>query len=329
MGALHAQQLRDEETLFTVWLDFHRRAAEGWPRTGLPIWLESVSGTSKVVQGQPSATTFRIRLQDLRAVKRQMELRLFFDDDANAQPTVTGWTETGTQVFSHGPLGGGVGLPTSENLTFWTTDVDFVEITVAGDGHTVRGALLELLQPEEVQRALDFTLPANLIEAFERTAPLVPQSDDLALFGRVKASLDTGVTKLSVPDSPSGTWEFNLTSAPLLAILTFELLDPDAEAPLEVTVNDRPVGAISVSWPDLADPAYVGLVRPLEPGMRFHYSGWLRAQKIVPASALQTGTNRLILSLPSNSGSVAVRALELQLKYNWKNLDYTLAPTSP
>ena len=159
---------------------------------------------------------------------------------------------------------------------------------------------------------------------------MVAPSDDLTLFGRVKATIDSGVTKLTADESPTGTWEFELQTVPLLAVLTFEILDADAEAPPNVTMNDRPLGAVNVSLPDLADPAYVGLVRALEPGMRFRYSGWLRVQKVIPAAALQTGTNRFVLELPSNAaGAIAVRALSLQLKYNWTNLDYSLAPTAP
>jgi hypothetical protein len=86
---------------------------------------------------------------------------------------------------------------------------------------------------------------------------------------------------------------------------------------------------VTVSWPDLADPGYLGLVRPLETGMRFRYAGWLRAQKMIPGAVLKQGTNRLVLTVPAEAGTVAVRNLALQLKHNWKNLDYTITPTTP
>jgi hypothetical protein len=185
------------------------------------------------------------------------------------------------------------------------------------------------LKTQEVRRALDFAPAPDLVDAFGRSAPLKLPGDDLGLYGRVKAALDRGAVKLTPSEAPHCVWEFELQAVPLLALVTFEVLDADAEAPLGLMVNDRPLGPVSVQWPDLADPGYVGLVRPLETGMRFRYSGWLRVQKTIPGSALRTGTNRLVLQLHSDSGPVAIRTLELQLKNNWKNLDYTLAPSSP
>jgi hypothetical protein len=92
----------------------------------------------------------------------------------------------------------------------------------------------------------------------------------------VKAVIDSGSMKLAPDGARTGTWEFSLTAAPLAAIVTYEVLNADSLAPLEVILNDRPLGP---AGPD--------------------------------------------------SGAVAVRNLELQLKYNWKNLDYQLAPTTP
>jgi hypothetical protein len=327
--SVRAQELQEEAAPFTAWLDFNRRALESWPKTGLPIWMESVSASNQIVQGQAKTTTFRIRLQKLRELDNQMELRLFFEDAADAEPSVVGWSEIGTQIFARGPLGQGLGLSTSETLTFTTRNLDFIEVTVPGDGHGIRGALLELLEATEMQRSVDFLGSTSLIEAFERSAPLVNPKNDMALFGRIRATLDREAVKLTAQESPTAGWEFELTSLPLLVVVSFEILGADVQAPVELIVNDRPLGAVMLGLPDLADPAYVGLVRPLETGMRFRYSGWLRAQKVIPASSLQMGVNRLILKLPSDAGSVGIRALELQLKHNWKNLDYQLAPTKP
>jgi len=36
-----------------------------------------------------------------------------------------------------------------------------------------------------------------------------------------------------------------------------------------------------------------------------------------------------VLTVPAEAGAVAVRNLALQLKHNWKNLDYTINPTTP
>jgi len=325
---LSAQGLQEEATPFTAWLDFPRGAAEGWPSMGLPNWIESVAETSAVVQGQAVSTTFRIRLQELQRMDKQMELRLFFEDLPEAHPVVTGWSEIGSQIFKWEPHIQGLALPTSEGTSFGTANLDYIEVTVPGDGHTVRGAFLEVLKVQEIRRGLDFSAPPNLLEAFDRPAAVINPDDDMALFGRIRATLDRGVTKLT-PEAPVGTWEFELNSLPLIMTVTFEVLGADMEAPLELVVNDRPVGGATVTWPDMADPAFVGIVRPLENAMRFRYAGWIRDHKVIPASALKTGINQLMFKLPSDAGVVAVRSLELQLKHNWRNLDYQLVPASP
>jgi hypothetical protein len=117
-----------------------------------------------------------------------------------------------------------------------------------------------------------------------------------------------------------------LDRQPLVAVLSFEVLHADIAEPPQVTVNGRPCGTANLSLPDLADPALRGEVRPMEADMRFRYTGWLRCQKVIPGSALRAGLNRLVLGVNRNAGSVAVRAVEVQLKHNWQNLDYTLTP---
>jgi hypothetical protein len=275
-------------------------------------------------------TTVQIQMRNLQSLNSQMQLRLFFEDVPGASPTIVGVAQDGSEVVSKGPLGSGLGLSTSESLIFGTANVSAVQIRVPGDGSNLRGVFLVVLRSDAIQHALDFALPTNLIEAFDRGTPLVAPTDDMTLFGRVKATVDSGVTKLAADSNPTATWEFEMQTVPLLAVLTFEVLDVDAQAPPEVMMNDHPLGPVNVALPDLADPAYVGLVRALETGMRFRYSGWLRAQKVIPASALLPGTNRFVVELPANAaGAIAVRSLSLQLKYNWKSLDYSLAPTTP
>ena len=47
-----------------------------------------------------------------------------------------------------------------------------------------------------------------------------------------------------------------------------------------------------------------------------HYAGWLRAQKVLPASSLAVGVNALDLFLSPPTEAVAIRSVELQLKYH-------------
>jgi len=241
-------------------------------------------------------------------------------------------------------LGAGLELPASESLSIPTKGVDYLEIDVPGDGMSVRKAFLATLKKSVVNTALDFAPTSAkepaVIDPFGNAAPQPTQENDSYLFGRVRATLEAGTVKLSPPTAAAtGTaaqgnapvpqssiaFEFNLESAPLLAFVALDILGADPVAPLQAWVNDQAVGTVAPQFPDLADPAYAGVVRPLE-AMRFHYAGWLHAQLIVPGSALRVGTNTLTLRLPADATPAAIRAIELQLKHNWRILDYTFAP---
>jgi hypothetical protein len=76
--------------------------------------------------------------------------------------------------------------------------------------------------------------------------------------------------------------------------------------------------------PDLADPAYRGEVEALSKEMHFHYTGWLRGQKIVPAAMFKVGSNDLVVATGVGNGSSAIRATQIQLKYIWDKSDYLL-----
>ena len=324
-----AQEAKEQPTPFSAWLDFSHLASENWPIEDLPPWVEKVTAELSAIEGNNNETIFRIRLRGLSSLDKQMQLRVFFDNLPGAVPKISGWSETGSLRFERGVLALGLGLPTSETLTFETAGLDMVEIHVPGTGTNVRGAFVALLKSQSLIRPLDFAPPSDFFDGFGQTPKLQLSNDDWTLFGRVKAALDGEPVKFSADQTSTVVWQFELKALPLLASMAFDILDADTEAPLEITVNDRPLGAVTVRWPDLADPAYVGIVRPLEPGMRFHYTGWLRAERMIPGSALKIGVNQVTLHLPSDSSSVAVRGVELQLKHQWKNLDYTLTPSLP
>lgn len=325
---VNAPQLQTQATPFTAWLDFHRLAANRWIPSELPDWLAPVEAeTRHGLEGVQ--TSIRIHLRNLGDSGHDLQLRLFFDDQRGQSPTVAAWSGIAGRRFEYGPLGGSLGLQTSETLTFPTAGIDFIDITVPGDGFNLRGVFLALLEPAQIQRGLDFELPADVADAFQNLPPIVTKAEDQSLFGRVRAVIDPEGLKLAPDGATRGTWEFPLQAPPLLAIVTYEVLGADPTAPLEIILNDRPLGASMIHWPDLADPGFLGLARPLEKDLRFRYTGWLRAQKIIPGSALRAGVNVLSAQLHPDSGPVAVRAVEIQLKYNWKNLDYTLAPATP
>ena len=329
-GSLPAQEQREQPTPFSVWMDFRALASSTPPKIALPIWLASL-GTERVpaTETSPARTIFRLHFRRMGDLNNSLQLRLFFDDVKNNALTVSGWSETGVARFDSGLLGSGLGLPNSENLTLQMAGVDYIDIATDGDGANIRGVFLASLKRAEVRHALDYATPTGVADAFDNLPAAALKADDYSLHGRVKAALDPGVMKLTPVEMPAGSWEFELQAPPLTAVVTLEILDADALAPIEVTVNDRFLGPASVHQPDLADPAYLGLVRPLDADMRFRYAGWLRATKAIPGSALRAGLNNIVLRLHRESGPVAVRTLELQLKYNSSTLDYTLAPNAP
>jgi hypothetical protein len=256
-----------------------------------------------------------------------VQLRLYFDDKRDAAPVVSAWTETGVLRFQSQPLGTGLNLATSASLNIPTTDTDYIEITVPGDGSTIRGAFLSSLKTIDAQAALDFLPPETQVDQFGKREEATSREKDTYLFGRVRATLEPGTIKLEPGEgSDEVTYEVELDAPPLLGLITFEILEVDVAFPPEVTVNDVLLGPATPVLPDLADPAFRGDTRPAEADMRFHYTGWLRCQRAVPGSALRQGLNRLTFRLNRNSGPVAIRVLELQLKHHWKNFDYTLSP---
>ena len=343
---------------YTALLDFALLRHPAAPKQSLPIWLESVQVVPAFTPTEPDVVTaglpeeqeaphtvYRIRLRPMPGLNDLLLMRVFFEDRSDAHPTVTGWSETGEQRFASAPLGAGLGLSASESLSIPTQGVDYLEIDVPGDGSTVSKALLTTLKKTTVSAALDFApvtaqaAAAPVADPFGNAAPQTPTTNDTYLFGRVRAMLEPGVVKLAPPSATtaattSGTdatpqtsvsFEFDLESAPLLAFAALDILDADPLAPLQAWVNGTAIGPVSPQFPDLADPAYVGIVRPLG-AMRFRYAGWAHAQLIIPGSTLRAGTNTLILQLPADASPAAIRSIELQLKHNWRTLDYTLDP---
>ena len=322
-----AQELKVQPTPFSVWLDFEALAKPNAAKMALPIWMESiVSETAPAREGKPEKTTFRVRLRRFGPLNNELQLRLFFLDKAGASPVVTGWTETGSQPYGSSPLGAGLDLPTSESLTIPAGELDYFDIAVPGDGTNVRGAYLSTLKSHQAKHALDFEPAGGVEDPFGNIAPAAPPQDDLYLYGRVRATVDPGVVKVAPPDTLRADYEFELASAPQLAVCTFEVLDADPVEPLYVWLNGQAVGPISVHFPDLADPGFQSAAQRREGDPRFHYAGWLRAQIIVRGSQLRAGSNKIVLGLNEQSGPVAVRALEIHLKHPWKHTDNESRP---
>jgi hypothetical protein len=253
-----------------------------------------------------------------------VELRLFFDDQPGSSPSVSAWTETGGARFQSGPLGTGLGLPTSESVIVPVEDTDYIEITVPGDGSTLRGAFLATVRIAQTRVSLDLGQPAVFQEPFGNPTRRPAAEADTYLFGRVRATLEADPLKVSTQEPAQ--WDLQLDRLPLVAVVSFEILNVDLTYPPEVRLNNALLGPVQPQLPDLADPGYRGEVRPMESDMRFHYTGWLRCQKMIPQSALKTGLNELRLEVGRQASEVAIRAVTIELKHNSRNLDYTLVP---
>ena len=321
--------MSEQPTPFSVWLDLHLLAKPGAAKPALPIWFESFQNEPVAAKdGEPPRTVYRMRLRRMPSLHRELLLRVFFDDMAGLQPVVTAWTESGRNLFEGTPMGVGAGLPTGESVVVPLEGADYLDITVPGDGSSIRGVLATSLKDATTRQTLDFQGAAEVQDPFGNLPAMQPAEEDSKLFGRVKATVDAGLVRLSPKGESAAQWQFDLAGQPLTAVLTFEVLNADLAAPPVVSANEGPAGFANIHWPDLSDPGFRGESRPLEPAMRFQFTGWVRAQFVIPGNLLRSGRNAVNIALGGDSGNIAIRNVELQLKHNWKQFDYILTPAS-
>lgn len=316
LGApVSAQELRVQPTPFTAWLDLKALSQPGAPRPPLPIWLESVEIEEPEAGDVAPQTTYRIRFRKLTGINDEMMVRCFFADKEGSRPVITAWTEIGDRLLDPKTLGSGLGLPTSETFIIPMTGVDYVDIAVPGDGAGLRGVFLSSVRKSTTRQALDFDPPQTLADPFQGVPAAQPGTDDISLFGRVRATLDNSIVKLSGTNPTTVAFEFELAKRPEIAIATFEILNPDVVRPPDVSMNLNVLGSAAMILPDLADPAYYGTVRPMQQDVNFRYTGWVKCQKVIPGSSLQPGQNTLFLQVQQASEETAIRAVEMQFKY--------------
>lgn len=325
--AQESPRIAEQPTPFSVWLDIGVLSKPGAAKPSLPIWFESFHIEPVASRnGAAPGTIHRLRLRRIPSLHRELLLRVFFDDVPGLQPAVSAWTEAGREQFRSPALGSGTALPASESLVVPLDGVDYVDVEVPGNGSNVRAVLASSLKDVTVRQTIDFQAPAEVTDPFGNLAPAQAAEEDTKLSGRVKATVDAGIVRLSPKDDVSATWEFQLAGQPLATVVTFEVLNADLAAPPVVAANDGQPGLANIQWPDLADPGFRGESRPLEPAMRFQYTGWVRAQFVIPGNLLHSGANQVTVSLAGDSGPIAIRNLGLQLKHNWKHFDYILSP---
>ena len=309
-----------------AWIDLRQNAKPGAVQS-VPNWVEAVTFTPADTQTDPAAlSVFRIRLARPSGHSAILFFRLFFNDQTAAQPKIVAWDESGSQVLRSGQLGTGIDLESSESVMIPMHGVTTVDIEVPGDGNNVRGAYLEWMTSSELAHTATVGSQDAVPQPFAATLPLHAPTEDAEEFGTVTASLSADLIRIGPTPEQGAVFEFGIESQPLLALVTFEIANPRIDSPPEVIANGQNIGAASLVMPSLADPGYRGEMHRIVDQMQFQYTGWLRAQKIVPASALHSGTNHVTIVNGPEAPAAVIRATQVQLKYLWEKSDYILKP---
>jgi hypothetical protein len=311
----------------SAWLDLRQVETAHSTLQAAPAWVESVSlAPGKGEPSGPAKSVFRIRLTRPNDDCQILLFRLFFDDNPQQQPELVAWDESGTQLLRSGPLGQGTNLATSATIIVPMIGVSAIDLEVPGDGRSVRGAYLDWMKTSQVMHPVHAEQRQLMPEPFAAAAPLKAAEQDAELFGAVTARLAAETIPIGPSMENGAAFQFDLEAQPLVALLTFEVASPQIDSTPEVYVNGEDIGPASLFLPDLADPAYRGLSKSLLDQMQFQYTGWIRAQKIVPASILKAGTNDVIVLAGAGTSTSAIRETQIQLKYLWDKSDYLLEP---
>jgi hypothetical protein len=312
----------------SAWLDLRQTMSRNSKTQEAPTWVEALTLLPGELTegGTASKSVFRIRVTPPGPDYKILFFRLFFDDKPNQQPELVAWDETGTHILRSGTLGAGMNLPTSDSVIIPMTGASAIDIEVPGDGKTIRAAYLDWMTSSEVVHPVNVEHRDIIAEPFSVVPALHAPPEDVENFGTVTATLAAEAIRLDARTEQNAVFQFPIEAEPLTALLTFEITNPRIDAPPEVYVNGQNVGAVSLTLPDLADPGYRGEAEPLTTDMHFNYTGWVRAQKIVPATALKVGANDLVVTTGGRTGASAIRATQIQLKYIWDKSDYLLRP---
>ncbi|MDQ6623310.1 MAG: hypothetical protein M3Y86_07475, partial [Verrucomicrobiota bacterium] len=174
----------------SAWLDLRQTAAANSAPQSAPAWVEVVTLVPVAAKGtEPAHTIFRIRVARPRAELQLLLFRLFFEDKRGAQPLITAWDESGTQILRSSQLGSGTDLQTSDTVILPMLGVSAIDVEVAGDGKTVRGAYLDWMTSRTVAHPLAAGPRDVIPEPFAASAPLHAPAQDEETFGTVTATL--------------------------------------------------------------------------------------------------------------------------------------------
>jgi hypothetical protein len=309
----------------SAWLDLRQNTAARSTTQSAPNWVEAVTMAPGGSTAEGVAkSVFRIRVAHPPGDYSVLFFRLFFDDKSDAHPELVAWDESGTAVLRSGALGSGVDVASSDSAMIPMNGISAVDIEVPGDGTTIRGAYLDWMTSSEVVRPLSTEVRDVIPQPFSEMPPLHAPNQDIEKFGTVTATLAADTIRIGPSLEQGASFQFGIEAQPLLALLTFEVASPRVEAPPEIYVNGENIGPATLTLPELADPGYRGEMESLVRQMRFQYTGWLRAQKIVPVNNLKVGTNEVIVMAGTGTSASAIRGTQIQLKYLWEKSDYLL-----
>jgi hypothetical protein len=310
----------------SAWLDLRQTTSRYSKAQDAPAWVEALTFLPGELTegGGASKSVFRIRVTQPGPDYQILFFRLFFDDKPNQQPELIAWDESGSHILRSGALGAGMNLPSSDSVLIPMPGASAIDIEVPGDGKTIRAAYLDWMTASEVVHPVNAEHRDVIPEPFSSVPVLHAPPEDVENFGTVTATLAAEAIRMDAQSQRSALFQFPIEAQPLTALLTFEIANPRIDAPPEVYLNGQDIGPVALMLPDLADPGYRGESEPLTTEMHFNYTGWLRAQKVVPATILKVGTNDLAVTNPAGTGPSAVRSTQIQLKYIWDKSDYLL-----
>lgn len=308
----------------SAWLDL-RQDPRHTTTQSAPSWVESVAMVPNQTAGDGSErSVFRIRVSHPAGDYGVLFFRLLFDDKPDARPELVAWDESGTQVLRSRALGSGIDVASSDSVMIPMHEISTIDIEVPGDGKTIRGVYLDWMTSSEIVRPLSTEHRDVIAQPFTHMPPLRAPARDVEQFGTVTATLAADTIRIGPGIEHGAAFQFGIEAQPLLVLLTFEVASPRVEAPPEIYVNGENIGPATLALPELADPAYRGEMESLMRQMRFQYTGWLRAQKIIPATSLKVGANDIIVVGGSGTSTSAIRGTQIQLKYLWEKSDYLL-----
>jgi len=314
-----------QPTSESAWIDLRQNVPGNSRTQSAPSWIEAVT----LLPGQAainaaSKSVFRIRVTRPSSDHQVLLFRLFFDDKPDQRPELIAWDESGAHVLRSGLLGSGVGLPSSDSVIIPMTSASSIDIEVPGDGKTVRAAYLDWMTSSAVVHPVNAEQRDMIPEPFSSMPQLHAPAEDVEQFGTVTATLAAETIRIGPQIQQGAAFQFPIEAQPLAALLTFEIVNPRVDAPPEIYLNGNDIGQAGLTLPELADPGYRGEAERLAKQMHFQYTGWLRAQKVVPLTSLKVGTNDLLVVNGAGSGASAIRATQIQLKYLWDKSDYLL-----